>query len=416
MRSQHGIEYVVIQTGMELLSVLRGKVEEDHRWKQQRRRRREAIADFKQRDDDDDGDGRDDAEGGKEEEEVGLDEADAVELALMLQGPVMKALHVRKKELEDYQRKINSSVDDMLDMGGDGNGEGENEVDGGLLDNLKNRTAKDGNDEDDNTRLATAMIEKLVPGKDKEGLDEIDESNGDRGIDINNSDDNDNDDDDDDEEVQYNLALDRDIEQLSEMVKSMTNTSDTTGENSPPSLEQQKKVKDAARAVIEKLRKTRPLSSNHENVEEGLQDEDDGVAGNGVAPPALSNLGLVARLHVNPATGTIENIDFNFNSKGGTTGELSPTSSRLSNYDQIKYDEINQEILRDMIYVRDAHWKIPDIIPQLEEWNGERGVFFTKDFEADLIKDIQDEDAALGGLRDLDDGFHDFDDDDIDDF
>jgi len=327
-------------------------------------------------------------------------------------------LHVRKKELEDYQRIINSSVDDMLDIGGDGNGEeGENEVDEELLGNLKNRAAEDEDEEDEDTRPVTAMIEQPASGKDKEGHDEKDGSNGERGIDeqnINNNDDNYNDDD-DDEEVQFNLTLDRDIEQLSEMVKSMTTTSDTTGENKPPSPEQQKKVKDAARAVIEKLRKTKPLPNNHEDDEEGLRD-DDGGAGNGIAPPALSNLGLVARLHVNPVTGTIENIDFNFNSKGGSTGELPPTSSRLSNYDQIKYDELNQEMLRDMVYVRDAHWKIPDIIPQLEEWNGERGVFFSKDFEADLIKDIQDEDAAFGGSRDFDDGFDDFDDDDIDDF
>jgi len=67
MRSVHGIEGVEIQAGMELLAELRRKVEEDHRWKKERRRRRtrESVA------------------GGEEEGEEGLDEADAVELALM---------------------------------------------------------------------------------------------------------------------------------------------------------------------------------------------------------------------------------------------------------------------------------------------------------------------------------------------
>jgi len=383
MRSVHDIECVEIQTGMELLSVLRGKVEEDHRLKHQGRRRRKAIANFKRRDEDDvgGGDDNDDVMGGKEEE-GGLDEADAVELALMLQRPVMEALHVRKKELEDYQRILNSTVDDMLDTGGDGivdgisDGEGESGLDGGLSKNLKTRTAIDENDEDDDGGIVTAnMIQQPVTGKDEKGYDAKDGSNGD--VNINKRDESNYDD--DDEEVQFNLTLDKDIEQLAEMVKSMTTTSDDKGRKKPPSPEKQKKVKDAARAVIEKLRKTMPLHNSHEEEEDGLRDEDGGV-GNGGAPSASSNLGLVARLHVNPSTGKIENIDFNFNSKGGATGELPPTSSRLSNNDQIKYDELHQEMLRDMIYVRDVHWKIPDIVPQLEEWNGERGVFFFERF------------------------------------
>jgi len=215
MRSVHGIEGVEIQAGMELLAELRRKVEEDHRWKKERRRRRtrESVA------------------GGEEEGEEGLDEADAVELALMLQEPVMEALQMRKKEVVDYQQLVNSTIDDaLLDVGVD---------DDDLLSGTEDENTND--DKDIGQPTSSAMIQSES--------DDAAEGGG-----IDSGDDYDN-----GEEMLFNISLDRDIAKLSELVKSTTEQNSTGsdgGEDNPLSSEDQKELKDAARAVIKKLRRT----------------------------------------------------------------------------------------------------------------------------------------------------------------
>ena len=187
MRSVHGIEGVEIQAGMELLAELRRKVEEDHRWKKERRRRRMT---------------RESVAGGEEEGEEGLDEADAVELALILQEPVMEALQMRKKEVIDYQQLVNSTIDDaLLDVGFD---------DGDLLSGTEDENTND--DKDIGQPTSSAMIQPES--------DDAAEGGG-----IDSGDDYDN-----GKEMLFNLSLDRDIAKLSELKKSTTEQN-STGSN-----------------------------------------------------------------------------------------------------------------------------------------------------------------------------------------
>jgi hypothetical protein len=49
-------------------------------------------------------------------------------------------------------------------------------------------------------------------------------------------------------------------------------------------------------------------------------------------------------------------------------------------------------MVSEMIYLRDdASWQIPDVTSQLKDWNPDKELFFTKEFEEDLIDQIIDE-------------------------
>lgn len=57
-----------------------------------------------------------------------------------------------------------------------------------------------------------------------------------------------------------------------------------------------------------------------------------------------------------------------------------------------KYEKIHQNMVSEMIYLRDdASWQIPDVTSQLKDWNPDKELFFTKEFEEDLIDQIIDE-------------------------
>lgn len=57
-----------------------------------------------------------------------------------------------------------------------------------------------------------------------------------------------------------------------------------------------------------------------------------------------------------------------------------------------KYEKIHQNMVSEMIYLRDdASWQIPDVTSQLRDWNKDKELFFTKEFEEHLIEQIIDE-------------------------
>lgn len=49
---------------------------------------------------------------------------------------------------------------------------------------------------------------------------------------------------------------------------------------------------------------------------------------------------------------------------------------------------VHSLMIKDLVYVRDSNFELPDIVPQLEEWNGERSVLFTPEFEQRLLSNI----------------------------
>jgi hypothetical protein len=70
---------------------------------------------------------------------------------------------------------------------------------------------------------------------------------------------------------------------------------------------------------------------------------------------------------------------------------------KARNEAQNKLKGWQRSLLRDMVYMRDAEsWQLPDVVPQLEEWNSGRGILFSKDYETELMNEIAEEDDTFG--------------------
>ena len=101
MKSIHGIRNVDLTTGMELLSLLNSHVEDLVKG---------------------DGSSTGTLHGAL------LDEADAMEVALLLQRPVMEELDSKKKELEEYQAQCGVTMDTILDSHDDDENESDDDL------------------------------------------------------------------------------------------------------------------------------------------------------------------------------------------------------------------------------------------------------------------------------------------------
>lgn len=57
-----------------------------------------------------------------------------------------------------------------------------------------------------------------------------------------------------------------------------------------------------------------------------------------------------------------------------------------------EFEEVHQSMVKEMIYLRDdTTWLIPDVTSQLRRLNPDDCLFFTKDFEEDLISELMDD-------------------------
>jgi len=321
MRNIHCIEHVEFGTGMELLTMIGEKMELSSLGKKNK---------------------------------LWFQEEDAVELALMLQRPVLEALNVRKRELTDYQRLLDTTIDNLL---------------------------SDDNDEDD--KLTKENYHK--EGKQDTRMEQPQ---------VVLTDDNDDD------------ELDRHFKQLSEMIKSTMDDDDHGMEDDNELVKikggkkknikhSKEEVKKIANTIIEKLKQRSSSKKENDASNTTSTNKDDNIddpyhqhmASSSTVDDAAAIVDsgghVAARLHVDPSTGEIHNIDFQYTPNASTPKD--------NNSSKEKYDKYHNMLAEDLIYIRDARWKIPDIVSQLEEWNGERGIFFTKDFEASLIKDIQND-------------------------
>lgn len=90
------------------------------------------------------------------------------------------------------------------------------------------------------------------------------------------------------------------------------------------------------------------------------------------------------KVHLNSSTGELEKVEFRFDlhSPSSNVNHLKPKSQGRETY---------HKLIKDMVYIRDATWEIPDLVPQLEKWNGNTGLFFTKWYEKELLKEIRNE-------------------------
>jgi len=302
MQNIHRIDHVDLQTGMELLNMLKKMV--------------------------------DDAMEGLAASSSGFDETDAMELAMILQQPVMAELSHSQKALESYNAM------------------------GSLMDSQEQDDENDGNLDDE-------TWDKIV-----EGDYEIDDDQANQ-LDA-------------EQEQEYD-GYTQDMQELNEIIKSMSlPTANGT-------------IKDeavrVAKSILNKSNAAKAEKRNASNQKDRLTDAN-------MSNHSEQPLGIAARIHVDPATGDVENIDFVYNPSQARTG--------MSNADKTKYKELHQEMINDLVYSRDDAWEIPDIVPQLEKWNGDRSLLFSKDYEKELIKEITEDDEYY------DDNLA-FDDDDEDD-
>ena len=72
--------------------------------------------------------------------------------------------------------------------------------------------------------------------------------------------------------------------------------------------------------------------------------------------------------------------------------ELQKQPFQISDEHKKEYDEFYRGMIRDVVYCRDESWKLPDVVPQLEQWNGDRGLLFSKEFEAEIFEERTGED------------------------
>ncbi len=278
MQNIHGIDKVDLQTGMELLNVLKKKVDET-------------------------------LSGSKYA--VEFDETDAMELAMILQRPVLDELQSKRRELENYQDEVGETMGALMDK------------------------ELDENDDDIDDFIA----------------DDHDESDHEKSKDEHDSDEND--------ELYKNVSKEEieALHKMTNMLKTMEKGKDASDLEAKSIL--------AAKAILDKMHNNEHAKSSDDS--KGKSDDED-------SPPTVS-----AQFHVNPSSGEVDNVEL--------IVTLNQQPSQFSEEDKKKYDAIYQGLVRDIIYCRDETWLLPDIVPQLEEWNGARGLAFTKEFEAEILED-----------------------------
>ncbi len=337
IKNAHNIKNVVdLSTGMELLSVLKDKVDlhvkSDHF---------SEIAKHRTNDGDNENDLIFD-DGDETSGNVSVfDETDAIELAMILQTPVMEELSMRRRELEEYE--LGSTMGSMIDK---------------QIRSDEDSEAYDDDEWDDATVIGNEGDYKIT--EEDESID--DEANFSNQISApfkNTQCDHKGRDKRDDVEDE--------IEKLNTLVKFMENNIHDRGAREA--------AESAAIALLHKIRNnTMDVPDNSKN---HGKDESSTITHENEAGTRLSNSEIHARFHLNASTGVIEKAEFAL--------DLDKPS------DKRRVDYSHYSLMKDMIYIRDATWEIPDVVPQLEEWNSNTGLFFSKDYEAELLTEITNE-------------------------
>ena len=143
MRNIHEIQNVDLQTAMELLNILKEKVDDSM------------------------------SMSGEKRKPTGFDETDAMELAMILQKPVMNELQSKRRE--DYEGQIQNTMGTLMDQ--DLDEDFDKDDDGG--ENLDNFDANididsDGRDSDGIDRSARIEEDLIVTPEEFEGVDAYD--------------------------------------------------------------------------------------------------------------------------------------------------------------------------------------------------------------------------------------------------
>jgi len=303
MQNMHHIDSIDLRTAMELLNLLKKKVDD-------------AIT------------SRSPAE---------FDETDAMELAMMLQRPIVDELKSKRKELEDYEDEIDKTMGELMDR--------EKEKDNASFETY---------DEGDKHQVSNEALDKNIfnIGANKPSRDS--DSDGNRIIER-----------EDCNQLNEEISLSNDIKELNNMLARLKTLE---GNDAADLLA---KSNQAAKAILDKKMNKTEIENYTKN--EGQDEMIDKNA------PHIS-----AKFHVNPDSGEVEDVQF--------VVELQKQPSQFSAEHRKEYDEFYRGMIKDVVYCRDESWKLPDVVPQLEQWNGDRGLLFSKEFEAEIFEERTGED------------------------
>ena len=136
---------------------------------------------------------------------------------------------------------------------------------------------------------------------------------------------------------------------------------------------------------------------------------------------------IQARVHVDPSTGTIENIELGMGPDVPASSLQSQeflSKKKSKEYSKIT-EKMHESLAKEVIYVRNSQaWDLPDLMHQLEIWNNDNDILLTREYEEALIADImsiegddqyQKEDSLGSHWNHFDFNDEDYNDDDDDD-
>lgn len=170
--------------------------------------------------------------------------------------------------------------------------------------------------------------------------------------------------------------LEKDLQELNDIVKSMELGNDE---------KTQEQARNTAKIILDKINSSKVHKETKE-VE---------ASSNGSIDDNLLPRGFSAKVQMDPSTGEMQNLVLIY--------DPNKASPELEKTQKEKNRAMQQDLINDLIYCRDNSWEIPDIVSQLEKWNQDRQLLFSKTFERDLAREIMNDDEFLN-FDDDDDG------------
>lgn len=270
---------------------------------------------------------------------VGFDEADAVELSLFLQRPIMNELKAKQKALESYA--VGTMNDDLTDAIESLVDEYEDEeYDEEMEDDLS--STSDDNENDLWSDVLGAEDDEPCAGSDLQT-----QSGG---------------------QINYE-GFSEDLEKLNEMVDTMKLSKDDDSVK--------KQANELAISIIDNIK--RSGGNKYRGVSSANRDARDAIAKKGEKP-----LDVSTRIHVDPSTGEVDNLEISFTS--------TPSQPERDRQHKKNDADVNRNEILDFVYCRDGTWEIPDVVSQLEEWNGNKKIFLSKEYEDEIANALSSSD------------------------
>jgi hypothetical protein len=96
---------------------------------------------------------------------------------------------------------------------------------------------------------------------------------------------------------------------------------------------------------------------------------------------------ISTHIHVDHSTGEVDSVEISF--------PPTPLQPEMDHRRTENNEIVDRNEILDFVYCRDETWEIPDVVSQLEEWNGSSKVFFSKDYEDEIFNSLSSEDMLF---------------------